>query len=95
LLERNPGLSARDAEERIAAQMPLEAKCALADIVVRNDGGREELANAAQRLLATGELRQPRWLHWLIYGATVVLPPALLAWRLSGWISWMKEASKS
>ncbi len=46
------GLSAEEAQRRIAAQAPLEEKAARADIVIRNDGSLDDLR------AAVGTLRQ-------------------------------------
>jgi dephospho-CoA kinase len=51
LLARDSDLSEQDADARIAAQLPLADKLAVADYVVRNDGGRDQLkANVAELL---------------------------------------------
>lgn len=71
-------LAARDAlppaavEARIAAQMPLAAKRQLADVVLENDGSREELAAQVDELVA--RLRRRAWLHRYLLS-----PPGLLA----------------
>jgi dephospho-CoA kinase len=46
------GLPAAEADARIAAQLPIDAKAARADFVVDNTGAPEELAAKADRLLA-------------------------------------------
>jgi dephospho-CoA kinase len=51
LLERD-GLSRQEAEARLAAQLPIDAKAGLADVVVLNDGAAGALAAKAARLLA-------------------------------------------
>lgn len=43
-------MSRTRAEQRIAAQMPLEEKAAKSDIVIENNGSTEELKKAAERL---------------------------------------------
>lgn len=50
LMQRD-GLDASAAEQRLAAQAPLEAKLAVAAYVVRNEGNRDELVAAADRAL--------------------------------------------
>lgn len=49
------GLSRDEAERRVAAQLPIEAKVALADYVIRTDGPHAETDNQVEALLA--ELR--------------------------------------
>jgi dephospho-CoA kinase len=49
------GLSRDEAERRVAAQLPIDAKVALADYVIRTDGTREETDQQVEALLA--ELR--------------------------------------
>jgi dephospho-CoA kinase len=57
-LVRRDGMSAADAEARLAAQLPIDDKAARADFVVENAGAPEALASKADRLLA--DLRQGR-----------------------------------
>jgi dephospho-CoA kinase len=52
LLGRAPGDRA-DAERRIAAQLPIEAKVALADYVIRTDGSHAETDAQVQALMTT------------------------------------------
>jgi dephospho-CoA kinase len=49
LMERN-GLSESQARQRLAAQMPIERKRALADFVIENTGSQEALAAAVARV---------------------------------------------
>jgi dephospho-CoA kinase len=51
LISRNR-IPEADAERRLAAQMPIEEKCRLATVVIRNDGTREELERNLDRLAA-------------------------------------------
>lgn len=46
------GLGPADADARLAAQIPIDAKAALADFVVENTGAPAELGPKAERLLA-------------------------------------------
>jgi dephospho-CoA kinase len=46
------GLSREEAERRVAAQLPIEAKIALADYVIRTDGTHEETGAQVQRVLS-------------------------------------------
>lgn len=48
----NRGLTEAEARERIAAQMPCETKAALADYVIDNNGGKDELQAQAEQMLA-------------------------------------------
>jgi len=50
-LRARDGLSEAEAEARLAAQIPIDEKAALADFVVANDGDPEALANKARALL--------------------------------------------
>lgn len=80
------GSSAADARARIAAQMPLAQKAALADALLENSGGRRQLAaqvgDLAARLragaLLPGLLLSPYGLA-LGAGAAARWGPALLA----------------
>jgi dephospho-CoA kinase len=49
------GLAREEAERRVAAQLPIEAKVALADYVIRTDGTHEETDQQVEKLVA--ELR--------------------------------------
>lgn len=49
-LMRDRGMSEQKAMARIAAQAPLEAKAELADFLIDNEGGREELDGQIDRL---------------------------------------------
>jgi dephospho-CoA kinase len=51
-LAHRDGLSATDAEARLAAQLPVDEKAARADVVVENADEREPLGPRAARLLA-------------------------------------------
>jgi dephospho-CoA kinase len=51
-LAARDGLSRADAEARLAAQLPIDAKAALADVVIVNDGEPGALVDKAARLLA-------------------------------------------
>ncbi|PSC73736.1 dephospho-kinase [Micractinium conductrix] len=65
------GLSAEAAAARVAAQMPLEAKHRLSDVVLENDGGVAELAAQVDALAE--RLRRRARLH-----RCLLSPPALL-----------------
>lgn len=71
------------ADVRIASQMPLERKRQLADVVIENNGSREELAAAVAALVAA--LRRGQWLHrWVL--SPVGLGGMLLA--AGWWLHW-------
>jgi dephospho-CoA kinase len=55
-LMRREGIDAAEADRRIDAQLPLEAKVAAADVVLDNEGSIESLLAAVDRLV--GELRR-------------------------------------
>ena len=72
------GVRPEAAAARVAAQMPLEQKRKLADVVLENDGGVEELQRQVQEL-AGGRLRRRRWLHCtLLSPAGAAVAAALL-----------------
>jgi dephospho-CoA kinase len=58
------GLQHAAAEARAAAQMLLERKRSLADVVIENDGSRQELA--AQVRVLVRRLERRAWLHRLL-----------------------------
>ena len=58
------GLDEAAARARVAAQMPLEQKRRLADVVVENEGGLQELQHRAQALAQ--QLRRGTWVHRLV-----------------------------
>jgi dephospho-CoA kinase len=49
-LMRDRGMAERDVQARIAAQLPLEAKAEVADILVDNDGTLEDLERRVERV---------------------------------------------
>jgi dephospho-CoA kinase len=51
-LVRLRGMSETDARARISAQAPLEAKLAVADVVIRNDGGLDQLDREVEQAWA-------------------------------------------
>lgn len=77
LRARDTQLSETDARERIAAQMPLEAKRARADIVIENDGNIEDLYAEIDRVVKNPPVSRPFWLTWVQW----ILPVGLL-WGL-------------
>ena len=50
LCARNPLMSEREARARIAAQMPLTEKCARADVIIDNNGTKEETQQRVKEL---------------------------------------------
>ena len=52
-LHEDRGMSAEAAESRLAAQMPAEEKCRLADYVITNDSSIQELDQKVRELLGT------------------------------------------
>lgn len=56
LMSRN-GIDRKTAEERIAAQMPLKKKEALADVVIYNNGTSDELKDSVMQNLKNLEIR--------------------------------------
>ena len=79
-----------DAERRIAAQMPLAQKVAMADIVVDNDGSEEALRARVEALAV--DIQAFSW-HRLVGGPTLL---AVVVLALSGllWLSWQSTAAK-
>jgi len=59
-LRAERGMSQRDIEGRIAAQLPAARLLERADVVVRNDGSLEELSREADRVYAELEQRRGR-----------------------------------
>lgn len=79
-LTRRDSLDPAAAAARVAAQMPLEAKRRLADVVLENDGGVGELAAQVHALVR--RLRRRAWLHLLALSPVGVLAAAVAAWTL-------------
>ena len=50
LMQRDTAMSEAEARARIASQMPLAEKCALADVVIDNSGAREDMAQTVAAL---------------------------------------------
>ena len=76
LVAANPGLQEtrlmsrdqlplEDARARIGSQMSVDAKRRMADIVVENEGSREELAQAARTVAEV--VKRHRWLHIYVF----------------------------
>lgn len=84
-LTRRDGLDAGAAAARVAAQMPLERKRRLADVVLENEGGVEELAAQVHALAA--RLQRRAWLHRLLLS-----PLGLLASAAAAWALWARQA---
>lgn len=67
LLSRSEGaLTETQANERIAAQMALEDKAAMADFVVDNSGIEDRLPEQVDHFVATVRIRVPSWLDLVI-----------------------------
>ncbi|KAK2077197.1 hypothetical protein QBZ16_004831 [Prototheca wickerhamii] len=58
-------LPLEDARARIGSQMSVDAKRRMADIVVENEGSREELAQAARTVAEV--VKRHRWLHIYVF----------------------------
>ncbi|KAK6354729.1 hypothetical protein TWF696_003867 [Orbilia brochopaga] len=88
LLARDAHLTAEDAERRIASQMSVEKKKALADVVVWNDGTVEELEVEIGRFVA--RMRNGRGWFWTAVMATCwPVTGAVIVWWLLG--NWLKR----
>lgn len=79
-LQARDGLAEEAARARMAAQMPVERKRALADVAVPNDGGLEELRARAAGVAAT--LRRRALLHRTLLSPAGVAAGAALLWRV-------------
>ncbi len=64
-LKRRDGLGGEAAEARLAAQMPLDQKCALANVILENEGSEEALQQQVH-ILVEGRLRRHAWLHRML-----------------------------
>lgn len=78
--------STADAKARIAAQMPLERKMQLADVVLENDSSLEQLQEQVLELVATLQKKSQWMRHWLLSPAGVAA--ALLGVVLLGRAAW-------
>lgn len=80
LRERDPHLSAEDAENRVMSQTDVREKAERAlhrsvkgsGVVVWNDGGKEDLKKELQRVMAEVRKQTPSWWTWLL----LLCPPA-------------------
>ncbi|KAF3932973.1 hypothetical protein ABW20_dc0103473 [Dactylellina cionopaga] len=89
LIERDGHfLSREDAEKRIASQMPVEEKKGLADVVVWNDGSKEELEKEIGRFV--DGCKKGRGTIWTILMAGCwPITAVVLAW--SFWGNWRRR----
>ncbi|KAK9318549.1 dephospho-CoA kinase-domain-containing protein [Lipomyces starkeyi] len=72
-------LTDNDVEQRIASQMPIEEKAQLADVVVWNNGGLDELnTKLAAAIASVRPSRLTKWIEWI--------PPLGLAMALACFI---------
>ncbi|KAF3932824.1 hypothetical protein ABW19_dt0208785 [Dactylella cylindrospora] len=83
LLKRDAHLSQEDAEKRIASQLSVEAKKGLADVVVWNEGTKEDLEKEIAKFV--DDVKKGRGLiwTWLLAGCWPVTATIIL-WRLIG-----------
>jgi dephospho-CoA kinase len=99
LRERDPHLTAEDANNRVAAQWDVrdKAKRALkrgkkSGVVVWNDGDKEDLRREIDRVMEEVQKGSPQWWAWLL----LVAPPLAVAagsWSYAwGW--WIKRQSE-
>ncbi|KAG9232026.1 dephospho-CoA kinase-domain-containing protein [Amylocarpus encephaloides] len=91
LRERDPHLSAEDAENRVRSQGDVRVKARRAEfmeqeagrgLVVWNDEGKEELKQALAKVMDTVRGKSPRWWAWLL----LLCPP--LAGLSGVWSYW-------
>jgi dephospho-CoA kinase len=59
-LHRTRGMPGENAEARIAAQAPMAEKVAVADVIISNDGSRQELTEQVDRLWDMLEAKRAR-----------------------------------
>lgn len=78
-LAARDGLGREAAEARIRAQMPLEQKATLANIIVNNDGSVEELRRQAEDVVQ--RLKRGSWLHLSLFSPAGALLLIFGAWR--------------
>ncbi|EPS40268.1 hypothetical protein H072_5950 [Dactylellina haptotyla CBS 200.50] len=91
LLKRDAHLTKEDGQKRIASQMALEKKKQLADVVVWNDGTKEELEQEIARFLE--RYRKGRGSFWTILLAGFwPLTATIMGWRIVG--NWLKRKKK-
>jgi dephospho-CoA kinase len=104
LRERDPHLSAEDAENRVRSQGDVKIRARRAEArgtgrgyTVWNDGGKEELEKEVSRVMEEVKSRSPRWWAWLL----LLCPPAGLgigAWNmLWSWVAarrWEEETRR-
>ncbi|CAB52159.1 dephospho-CoA kinase [Schizosaccharomyces pombe] len=88
LLARNPELTAEDAENRVQAQMPLELKCQLADIVIENNSDLETLYENIHNVLP---LITPSYFFTLL---CLILPPLQITLQVIAFVSQKKKVSE-
>lgn len=83
LLARNPELSPRDAENRIAAQMPMERKRRLAQWIIDNDKDVAHLEGELRRLFSSAAFVPNARVHVILY----LIVPLVLGVLISGFLS--------
>lgn len=91
LRDRDPHLSAEDAENRVKSQTDVREKAKRAEMrgqgrgyVLWNDGGKEELELQLKDVMGKIQSRSPRWWGWLL----LLCPP--LMGTVAGWeVFWM------
>ncbi|KAI0539039.1 dephospho-CoA kinase [Xylaria digitata] len=89
LMERDPHLSAEDAQNRVLSQTDVRLKAKRCEargkgkgVVVWNDGSREELKASIDACLADIRKSSPPWWNWLC----LLFPPLGVA--AGGWVYW-------
>ncbi|KAJ6261422.1 Dephospho-CoA kinase CAB5 [Drechslerella dactyloides] len=91
LLLRDAHLTREDAERRIASQMSVLKKRELADVVVWNDGSKEDLEKEIARFVA--DARRGRGWFWTAVMATCwPVTATVIFWRLVG--NWLKRRKR-
>ena len=96
LRARDPHLSPKEAEERVAAQYDVRLKARRAEkagdagIVVWNDGAKDTLEKEIEKIIIEIKRRRPNWWAWLLVltplGAFIALWNVLRAlWRKKEW----------
>jgi dephospho-CoA kinase len=104
LRERDPHLSAEDAENRVRSQGDVKIRARRAEArgsgrgyTVWNDGGKQELEKEVSRVMEEVKSRSPSWWAWLL----LLCPPAGLgigAWNmLWSWVAarrWEEETRR-
>lgn len=79
LMARDPHLTEQEARDRMGSQMDIKQKAELADTMVWNDGGKEELVDKVNKFVVEAHKGRGQWWTWFL----VVFFPVAIA--MAGW----------